>query len=207
MEISFASFGSSQTRFLPVLRTDAARRFCNLSDDMVAPRYVSLQQRCPSLCLRCTLAVVCAAAEVERRRLRCSKLSLAKSLMLVCQKDASEITDGRRGASLRTPPTRIGSAQTTTARNRGRHRQPTWCETKRWLQHRERLLRAVANGISRRQRRASAACKLGAGRVNTSGQPCAWRWQSCSSRAAPTRRPVELAGACSNDGVGSAWNN
>merc|ERR1719261_206640 len=67
MEISFASFGSSQTRFLPVLRTDAARRFCNLSDDMVAPRYASLQQRCPSLCLRCTLAVVCAAAEVERR--------------------------------------------------------------------------------------------------------------------------------------------
>ena len=40
MEISFASFGSSQTRFLPVLRTDAARRFCNLSDDMVAPRAV-----------------------------------------------------------------------------------------------------------------------------------------------------------------------
>jgi hypothetical protein len=38
MEISFASFGSSQTRFLPVLRTDAARRFCNLSDDMALAR-------------------------------------------------------------------------------------------------------------------------------------------------------------------------
>ena len=35
MEISFASFGSSQTRFLPVLRTDAASRFCKRSDDMV----------------------------------------------------------------------------------------------------------------------------------------------------------------------------
>ena len=43
--------------------------------------------------------------------------------------------------------------------NRGRHRQPAWCKTKRWAQHRERSPRAVANGISRRRRRAAAASK------------------------------------------------
>ncbi|CAH0376520.1 unnamed protein product [Pelagomonas calceolata] len=50
MEISFASFGSSQTRFLPVLRTDAARRFCNLSDDMALSASTAAALSCAGSC-------------------------------------------------------------------------------------------------------------------------------------------------------------